>query len=83
MLYECDLSVLEHREKGVTYVFLEFCPIRTAADLKTIHKYEVQLVATPAGGDILSHELKELPSIHIRTTGDNKEKDSSLVSTSR
>ena len=34
MLYECDLSVLEHREKGVTYVFLEFCPIRTAADLK-------------------------------------------------
>ena len=28
------------------------CPIRTAADLKTIHKYEVQLVATPAGVNI-------------------------------
>ena len=79
MLYECDLSVLEHREKGVTYVFLEFCPICIAADLKA----RDALVATPAGGDILSHELKELPSIHIRTTGDNKEKDSSLASTNK
>lgn len=60
--------------------FADFCRILSK---KSVDKQEMRLLATPAGSDIPLHELTTLPSIRIRTTGDNKEKDSNLALPSR
>ena len=68
-------EIMKCRDK-IGWSLVQIC---SATVLKTIHKYKVQLV----DGDIPSHELMGLPNIHICTTGDNKEKDSSLASTNK